>query len=133
MLQAHGLRKINLRLELLSFFIASSSSLSVEEMKNRVGNTDDKVTIYRALDSFEKSGLIHKVPNKSNFTRYALCQPECSHQGHKHKHPHFICESCEETFGIDDIEIPQISIPKGFHINHFKLILEGECGKCSQS
>ncbi|MFT6417668.1 MAG: Fur family ferric uptake transcriptional regulator [Dokdonia sp.] len=132
-LHAHGLSKTNFRIELLALFIGSNSSLSVEEIKSRIASTNDKVTIYRALTSFEKNGLIHKVPDKSNLNRYALCQSECSNQGHNHNHAHFICVSCEETFCIDETEIPQISIPQGYHVNHSNLTLEGECAKCNKT
>lgn len=132
-LHAHGLRKTNFRVELLALFEGSDSSLSVDEIKSRIVSTNDKVTIYRALDSFEKSGLIHKVPDKSNLTRYALCHSECSNHGHNHNHAHFICVSCEETFCIDEVEIPLIDIPQGYHVNQANLTLEGECAKCNET
>ena len=132
-LRSHGLRITSFRLELLALFTASKSSLSVDEIKNSVGTTNDKVTIYRALDSFEKSGLIHKVPDKSNLTRYALCHSECSDQGHKHNHVHFICVTCEDTFCINEAEIPPVSIPEGYAVNNYNLTLEGECAKCKVS
>ena len=129
-LQEHSLRKTAFRMELLELFYDSRSSLTAEEIKNKVGATNDKVTIYRALESFEKSGLIHRVPDKSNLTRYALCHSDCNSNEHVHNHAHFICNSCNETFCIDEIAIPLIKDTKGFRIKSSKLTLEGDCPDC---
>tara|TARA_B100000809_G_scaffold130660_1_gene128485 strand:- start:16926 stop:17354 length:429 start_codon:yes stop_codon:yes gene_type:complete len=129
-LKEHGLRKTTFRKELLSFFYDSNSSLTAEEVKIKVGESADKVTIYRGLDAFEKSGLIHRVPDKSNLIRYAICHSQCSPVKHIHNHAHFICNQCNETFCIDEIEIPPIAVTKGFLIKSSKLILEGECPDC---
>lgn len=129
-LYRHNLRKTAFRMELLELFFDSHSSLKVEEIKNKVESTTDKVTIYRALDAFERSGLIHRVPDKGNLTRYALCHTKCSTDGHVHNHAHFICNSCDETFCIDDIELPVVKNAKGFKIESSKLTLEGDCPDC---
>jgi Fur family transcriptional regulator, ferric uptake regulator len=129
-LKKHGLRKTTFRKELLSMFYESNSSLTAEEIKNKLKGSSDKVTIYRALEAFEKTGLIHRVPDKSNLTRYAICLSECSSIRHVHNHAHFICNKCNETFCINDVEIPVIESTKGFLIQNSKLTLEGECPKC---
>lgn len=132
LLKDHGLRKTSFRIELLTLFVDSKSSLSVDEIRKNVGETNDKVTIYRALDAFEKSGLIHKVPDKGNMTRYALCQSACSDEGHIHNHAHFICNSCEETFCLEDVVMPSIKKHKGFKVSKANLVLEGECPSCGE-
>ena len=129
-LRNHGLRKTAFRKELLNLFYDARSSLTVEEIKSKVETTTDKVTIYRALDAFEKNGLIHRVPDKSNLIRYALCHKECSAEEHIHNHAHFICNNCNETYCIDDIKIPVIHQSKGFKIKSTKLTLEGDCPNC---
>jgi Fur family ferric uptake transcriptional regulator len=131
-LHDHGLRKTNFRVELLTLFLDSDSSLSVDDIKSKAVSSNDKVTIYRALDSFEKCGLIHKVPDKENLTRYALCHSECSDEGHIHNHAHFICVNCEETFCMDETQVPEVKLPQGYHVINTKLTLEGECIRCYQ-
>lgn len=129
-LRNHGLRKTAFRKELLSLFYDARSSLTVEEIKSNVKTTTDKVTIYRALDAFEKNGLIHRVPDKSNLIRYALCHKECNAKEHIHNHAHFICNNCNETYCIEDIKIPIVNQSKGFNIKSTKLTLEGDCPDC---
>lgn len=131
-LQEHGLRKTTFRKELLAAFYKSNSSLTAEEIKKKVGAKSDRVTIYRALDAFEKKGLIHRVPDKNNLTRFALCHSSCSAHLHTHNHAHFICNSCNETFCIEDIKVPLIIDSKGFQIKKSKLTLEGNCPSCSE-
>jgi len=132
-LKNHGLRKTVFRKELLTLFSDSTSSLTVEEIKSKVKTTNDKVTIYRALDAFEKNGLIHQVPDKSNLIRYALCHEEkCSSSGHQHNHAHFICDNCNKTYCIENVEIPIITNAEGFTIKHAKLTLEGICLDCNK-
>lgn len=129
-LKEHGLRKTAFRKELLAIFYDSRSSITTDEIKKIVGTTNDRVTVYRALDAFEKTGLIHKVPDKNNLTRYALCHTECSAHEHVHNHAHFVCNDCDQTFCIDEIEIPEIKDSKGFVIKSSKLTLEGSCPDC---
>lgn len=132
LLKDHDLRKTTFRKELLRLFMGSKSTLTVEEIKIRVGATNDKVTIYRALEAFEDKGLIHKVPDKSNLTRYALCHVGCTAQEHVHHHAHLICNDCDETFCIDGLEIPKIKGIDGFVVQESSLTLKGICPDCNQ-
>lgn len=131
LLKKHGLRKTTFRKELLQLFFESNSSVTSEEIKNKINTTNDRVTIYRGLESFEKMGLIHRVPDKNNLTRYALCKSECSANEHIHNHAHFVCNDCNKTYCIDEIEIPKIKDSKGFKIKNSKLTLEGSCPICA--
>ncbi len=132
-LREHGLRKTTFRKELLTMFYNTNSSLTVEEILKSIISKTDKVTVYRALEVFEKKGLIHKVPDKNNLTRYALCNNECSSEKHVHNHAHFICNSCNGTFCIKDIEVPAVQNAQGFLIKSSKLTLEGDCPVCISS
>lgn len=131
-LETHKLRKTTFRRSLLAAFYNSKASLTADEIRETLGNTGDKVTVYRALDAFEKKGIIHKVPDKNNLIRYALCGNKCGDDSHTHNHAHFICESCSKTFCIEDIEVPEIVNAKGFQIKKSKLTLEGQCPTCTK-
>lgn len=126
----HGLKKTPFRKELLSLFYEVRSSLTTKEIKSKLMTSKDKVTVYRALDAFEKSGLIHRVPDKSNLIRYALCNSKCNSHQHTHDHAHFICDSCNETFCLDKIKLPKIKNTNGFNITNTNIVLEGVCPYC---
>jgi len=132
-LVSKGIRKTNFRLELLMLFMNHTGSLSHEEIRSKISSTKDKVTIYRALDAFEKKCLIHKVPNASNTTRYAACNASScssSENGHQHNHVHFICTDCEDTFCINEVKIPEINLPKGYSTTQTSLTVKGKCPTC---
>jgi Fur family ferric uptake transcriptional regulator len=115
---------------LLNLFY-DKESLTVKEVMNKFSNLINKVTIYRALVSFEEKGLIHKVPSSNNIIRYSLCNSdECSASLHKHNHGHFICNNCNQTFCLENYKSPDINPVDGFYINSLNLILEGYCKDC---
>ena len=126
----YGLKKTSFRKELLIFFQSSSSSLTVKKIIKKFASSVDKVSIYRALNSFEESGLIHKVPDKNNLLRYSLCSSECGPGKHSHDHAHLLCSICDETFCLDDFLLPNIKSHNGYVINNYKIILEGSCLSC---
>lgn len=132
-LKAHGIRKTPFRIELLSLFMDKNQSLSHQDIKAHITSRPDKVTIYRALDDFLDKGLIHKVPDANNVSRYALCPDQCSEHAHDHNHIHFICNQCEETFCLDEVAVPQVKLPDGFEANSVNLTVSGLCKKCGNT
>jgi Fur family ferric uptake transcriptional regulator len=126
----YGLKKTTFRKELFILFYNSLISLSAKEISKQFSSSADKASIYRALDSFEKSGLIHQVPDKNNLLRYSLCKSECKPNHHVHDHAHFLCSVCEETFCLDDFKLPYAKSHNGFLINELKVIMEGTCVSC---
>ena len=129
-LSNYGLRNTAFRKKLLKLFQDSEETLTVEYIKDKIGRKNDKVTIYRALSKFEKSGLIHQVPDKNNLSRYALCNSECNPSNHIHQHAHFICNHCDNTLCIEEIDFPKIKKMKGFKFKKIELIIQGSCPKC---
>ena len=130
LLKHYGLRNTIFRKKLLKLFQDSDLSLTVEYIKGKIGKKNDKVTIYRALNTFQKSGLIHQVPDRNNLTRYALCNVECKPSNHIHHHAHFICDYCDNTLCIEEIDFPKIKKIKGFKFKKIELIIQGSCPKC---
>ncbi|AZQ63298.1 transcriptional repressor [Flammeovirga pectinis] len=125
----HGVRKTSFRIELLEIFRNNRRGLSHRDIKSQVKSSTDKVTIYRALDTFLDKGIIHKVPDANNVSRYALTKTSCNHKDHNHAH--FICKKCEGTFCLNEFELPIYNDTKGFNIKNTNLILEGVCPDCS--
>ena len=126
----YELKKTVFRKELFKLFYNSLNSLSAKEITKQFSSSADKASIYRALDSFEKCGLIHQVPDKNNLLRYSLCKSECRPNHHAHDHAHFLCSVCEETFCLDDFKFPTAKSHNGFLINELKVIMEGTCVTC---
>ena len=77
LLSKHKLSNTFFRRKLIELFYKTNHSLSVDDVIKSLNLSINTVSVYRALDSFEKNGLIHKVPDKNNITKYALCRNEC--------------------------------------------------------
>ena len=130
-LSQHGISKTAFRTELLNLFYTSKKSFSVEGVLESFSNSVNKATIYRALEHFEKKGLIHKVPDKDGHKKYALCRHgECNSRSHNHNHGHFICFNCHQTFCLDQKTMPKLSCLKGFYVEGISLTAEGYCKDC---
>lgn len=130
LLSKHKLSNTFFRRKLIELFYKTNHSLSVDDVIKILNLSINTVSVYRALDSFEKNGLIHKVPDKNNITKYALCRNECSTEKHIHNHPHLLCSKCKETYCLHDFKIPSINNYKGFEIKNLNIIMEGNCIDC---
>lgn len=130
MLSKNGLSKTSFRKKLIKLFYLSKSSLSIDEIINGLYYKVDKASVYRALNAFEENGLIHKVPDKDNLLRYALCPSECSSTKHSHNHAHLLCDKCNSTYCLNDFNISIENKYKGFIVSNSKIILEGRCIDC---
>lgn len=129
-LSKNNLKKTKVRVELLNLFSNSRSSFSVQELRAKLQSTSDKVTVYRALELFEKNGIIHRVPDKYNNLRYAFCKEQCSEQGHSHNHAHLVCDTCSDTFCIEEIVVPEIVNVQEYEVQNYDLIINGKCKHC---
>ena len=133
-LSRFGINKTQFRIDLLSLFFDCKSSLTIHKIFERFNKKTNKVTIYRALKSFEQKGLIHQVPDKNNLKKYSLCNLDsCSPDSHNHQHGHFICYSCDQTFCLDDSIIKILKTSSGHIVKNYNLILEGYCTDCNSS
>ena len=130
-LSKHSLSKTPFRMELLALFYSSNKSLSVDEIIYNSSNEINKVTVYRALESFEETGLIHNVPCKKNLKRFSLCKEECTPYQHTHNHGHFICNECDQTYCLENVKMPKLVPLKNFTIQQYQLTLEGICNDCN--
>ena len=126
-----GISKTEFRIDLLTLFFNCKASLTTHDIFNKFNKKINKVTIYRALKSFEKKGLIHQVPDKNNLKKYSLCNLDsCSPESHNHQHGHFICYSCSQTFCLESIKSPDLTTLKDYDVKELKLIIEGYCKEC---
>lgn len=101
-----SLEKVNIkptpmRMLVLEQFYLHRKSLSLVQIEEFL-YPSDRVTIYRSLQLFLKSGLIHKVKNVKDGAVYALCNTDCFSGIHIDNHPHFTCEICNEIICVED-------------------------------
>ncbi|UZD21753.1 transcriptional repressor [Algoriphagus halophytocola] len=128
-LQNHKLRITDCRQEIIREFLDKQVALAHSDLEESLDSQFDRVTIYRTLNTFLESDIIHKVLDDSGATKYALCTHE--EENHSHEHVHFKCENCGETICLEDITLPAVSLPKGFKKKEMSLLVQGTCDKCN--
>lgn len=132
-LKEYELRNTSCREEILDIFLQRNFALSHADIESTIHEDFDRVTVYRTLKTFLDKGLIHKVLDDEGVTKYALCKERCSHTEHHHEHVHFKCTSCGLTNCLDNVQIPNISLPLGYSLSEASLLIQGICQNCNQN
>lgn len=129
MLRQGGLYYTLGRAAILSILLAADKPLTRRQITSRLGKKGlNKVTIYRALDSFIQAGLVHRAFLHNRTWHFELAhhctQTQC--------HPHFTCNICGDTRCLAELSVPMIrGLKKGFVAHRQRIELEGLCPKCS--
>ncbi len=131
LLKRNNLSVTESRKKILQLFFEESGALAHGDIEKKAGEKFDRVTVYRTLQTFVDKGIIHIIPTADNSVRYALCKDECSGGLHHDHHIHFVCELCNQTYCLDDVVTPNISLPKGYKADHVEVVVEGICKNCT--
>ncbi|MCW3092268.1 MAG: ferric uptake regulator, Fur family [Ferruginibacter sp.] len=118
------------RQKIMQLFLNSNGALAHADIEKKTGESFDRVTVYRTLQSFVEKGIIHLIPTRDNSIKYALCKDDCEAGHHHDNHVHFICDECSKTICLDDVTVPQVKLPKGFTPQHAEMVVNGICGEC---
>jgi Fur family transcriptional regulator, ferric uptake regulator len=118
------------RQKIMQLFLNSDGALAHADIEKKTGESFDRVTVYRTLQSFVEKGIIHLIPTRDNSIKYALCKEDCEAGHHHDNHVHFICDKCNKTICLDDVTVPQVKLPKGFTPQHAEMVVNGICEEC---
>ncbi len=130
-LRDYFLRKTTSRSAILRLFLRKPFALSYTDIEKEIANGFDRVTVYRTLKTFVDKGVVHKVLDDGGSLKYALCNDLFSIEGHHHEHVHFKCVRCGQTNCLDNLNIPNISLPDGYRAKEINLLIQGTCQKCT--
>ena len=130
-LKQNNLSVTGSRQKILEVFLAADGALAHTDIEKRAGESFDRVTVYRTLQTFVEKGIIHLIPTTDNSIKYALCKNDCAPGHHHDDHVHFICDECEKTICLDNVTVPEVKLPEGFTPNHSEMVVKGVCGECS--
>jgi Fur family transcriptional regulator, ferric uptake regulator len=129
MLKQHHLKVTSFRSEVVQLFLNSTFALPISEIEARLDNPD-RITLYRTIKSFEDKGILHKITDGSSSPRYALCVDNCTEHAHADEHVHFHCQKCDNTFCLDTVIIPHITLPAGYAYENANMTVNGICNNC---
>lgn len=130
-LKRHKLKVTQPRLQVLDFIDNKGLAVSQPELEKLLGNSVDRVTLYRTLAVFEEKGILHKIFDLNGTATYAICSVECTEHNHVDQHVHFICSNCNDVHCLDNISLPPIQTPSGFKLQNMAVNAIGLCDKCS--
>ncbi len=129
-LKKNNLSVTDSRQKIMGLFLNANGALAHADIEKKTGESFDRVTVYRTLQSFVEKGIIHLIPTKDNSIKYALCKDDCEAGHHHDNHVHFICDECSNTICLDDVTVPHVKLPKGFTPQHAEMVVNGVCGDC---
>jgi len=119
------------RKKILEVFLMNNGALAHSDIEKRTDEKFDRVTIYRTLQTFVEKGILHTIPTADNAVLYALCKDECSKGHHHDNHVHFVCDSCNVTYCLDDVVTPEVRLPQDFMPKVIQVVINGTCKNCS--
>lgn len=131
-LQNKGLRCTEQRLEILRVLGAAEQPLAAQEIFDKVDNKRAKLrlsTVYRALNSFTKEGIIRKLNLGDRTNKFEL-QVTSDH------HHHLVCIECGEIVPLD-CPLPEfedyLAQETGYDICEHQIKFYGVCPECKKS
>ncbi len=102
--------------------------MSLSDIEQRLLSLD-KSSIFRVLTLFLEHDVVHTFSDGRGVLHYELCTSRgtCNHGDN---HLHFYCESCQQSFCLEDIPLPAIDLPEGFSPHSMSFVIKGECPEC---
>ncbi|PKD44440.1 Fur family transcriptional regulator [Rhodohalobacter barkolensis] len=129
-LQNRKIQPTSMRLMVLNFLVKNEAAVSLTLLENHFTRSD-RTTLYRTLRTFEEKGLVHRIDDAGDSTKYALCPAECTCSYPDDTHLHFFCTDCEKTFCFRDLNIPNFSLPEQFIPKKGNFVISGFCPSCA--
>ncbi len=105
--------------------------VSLRDMEDEMLNLD-KSSIFRVLTLFAENDVVHAFEDGRGILHYELCQHTEGECQHTEGHLHFYCESCQQSFCLEEIPIPSIHLSKGFQAHSVSFVIKGECPACAE-
>ena len=125
----HGVKPTANRIMIANAFVKEHRPLSMSEVETQLESVDKSV-ISRTLALFRERHLVHILPDGGDGVRYELCR-SCSDDHDDDVHIHFYCSRCGKTFCLEDIPIPEVSLPDGYEAESVNYMVTGLCPDCS--
>ena len=131
LMQARLVRPTANRISIALALARAGRPMSLGELETEL-DTIDKSGISRALTLFRTNHMVHVLEDGSDSVRYELCLSPDEHSD-SDEHVHFYCEKCGKTFCLNEITIPQVSLPQGWEPISTNYMIKGVCPACSKT
>ena len=128
LMQEHGVKVTANRFVIAKELAEAGRPLSLSELETSL-ETIDKSNIFRALQLFNSSGLVHSLEDTGEGVRYELCHSH-DHSHDDDLHVHFYCTGCHKTFCLESVPVPEVAVPEGFTPHSATHLVRGLCPDC---
>lgn len=129
-LEIRNIKPTAMRELVLKVLSEQKVAISLADLEQKFEKVD-KVTLYRTLKTFEENKLIHSIDDGTGSVKYALCRETC--QCHPEDlHVHFLCTKCKQTYCLNDIPVPSVSLPAHFTLENINMVVKGVCSNCAK-
>ena len=127
-LAAVGLRRTPRRVRLLALLMREQRPMSHQDIHDAVGpDRINRVSVYRALEAFVESGLVHRAFVDDRTWLYESAD-RCADD---HCHPHFTCRSCGRITCLVHVVVPVMKhIGAGYVAERQQVHITGLCPGC---
>lgn len=131
MLTLKSLKATSSRVAILSALRTAKSPLTVEELHIKINKSSDLVTVYRGLQTFLTSKLVHEIHLKDGSRRYELAS--------EHHHHHLVCTGCGIIDELPSCEVSELESLALKYSTRFATISEhaleffGTCRACART
>lgn len=125
-----GVKPTSNRILVIKELLKASRPVSLADLEAAMDFSMNKATIFRVLDTFSESDIIHVIEDGSRSLKYELCHGS-GHHSISDQHVHFFCERCHKTFCFESAPVPAVDIPEGFHPHSVNYMIKGLCPHCS--
>ncbi|MBC7826214.1 MAG: transcriptional repressor [Chitinophagaceae bacterium] len=130
LLKESGLSVTEPRKRILMAFLQKKTILTQKDVRQLCYYQYDRVTVYRTLERFVQTQIIHIIPSTDNVARYALLNHTLK-TGCLQYHLHFMCKECGQTYCLENAPVPLIVLPQGFLESEVEVVIKGICKKCN--
>jgi Fur family ferric uptake transcriptional regulator/Fur family zinc uptake transcriptional regulator len=120
------LRATKHRKMILTCLVRAMHPLSHTEIQTEL-QWIDRVTIYRALTSFFKTGIVHKVYADGS---WRFCAHHLDTEGCQGNHPHFLCTICGTMICLSNQRLDRLDVPGGYEVEGKQFVIHGKCPNC---
>ncbi|MBL8518475.1 MAG: transcriptional repressor [Betaproteobacteria bacterium] len=128
-----GARLTSPRSAVLTLLLAADHALTHQEITDTlsVDLAVDRVTVYRVLEWLVEQGLAHRIAGEDRVWRFSVSRGKGAGARHDHRHAHFACTQCGQTFCLGDMPADvKMKLPAGFRTETVELTLRGVCSHC---
>ena len=96
--------------------------------------TANRILVLKALRGEEHPlTLMDLELTLSPMDKSSIFRELCGSEGpcdRRDEHIHFYCESCRQSFCMEDLPLPAMELPEGYTPHSLSFVIKGECPRC---